>query len=194
MLVLVIYLYIDSDTEFVDGQVVGEPTYFASGARLSVPPGATISVTPGATLVIAGILETSVESNITFLSSDPGQSWGGLRFERADAQVLRNLTVRGADIGIEIISSPDVHIEDSFFIENGTGVYLRSDDGVRSRVNQVADSEFRDNGYGIRASSTGLNATGNLFVGGGAGISLNGGSCGGGGACGYYSEMKKNRF
>jgi hypothetical protein len=98
--------------------------------------------------------------------------------------------VTGASIGIEIVSSPEVHIEDSVFTRNATGVSVRSDDGVRNRVNRVYSSQFTNNDVGISAFSTGLDAAQNLIKGSNTGISLGGGTCGGAGACGFFSIIK----
>ena len=188
------YVYVDVDTVWAIDQVITESTYFASEYKVQVPENAVIQVYPNVTLNFAGILELPVQGTVSFSSADASQGWAGLRFERADAQVISNILVEGASTGVSIVSSPDVHIEHSTFRDNSIGVRLISDDGVRNRVNRIQNSEFYGNDVAISVSSTGLDAVRNLLQDGDTGVALYGSSCGGGGACGYRATLTENRF
>ena len=188
------YKYIDTDQEWLDGVNITESMYIESGVTVSVAGGSGVFFDEGVGIAFAGALVVNGEENIQLTSKDLNSQWAGLIFQHADAQVLSKLNISGASTGITIVSSADVDITDSILFSNGTGVRLTSDDGVRSRVNRISGSQFLDNGTGISASSTGLDSELNLFNGNVNGISLSGSTCGGAGACGYYSSITSNQF
>ena len=184
--------YVDTDQDWSGEKVVTESIHIASGTTVSISEGSVISVDPGVQLSFGGALNTPGDTAVQFQSSDPDQPWVGIRFIRADAQTVSNLYVTGAVRGVSLVSSQGVSVYRNVFEGNETAVHLYSDDGIRSRVNSVKSNWIKNNSTGVNASRTGADINKNIFHSNDVAIELSGQSCGGGGACGYFSSITTN--
>jgi hypothetical protein len=185
------YEYVDTDLVWDGDQTISSSIYTENGTNLTVIEGSVISVVPGIEIIIAGQLTVSGSSPARFQSTDAAQYWTGLKFQRADDQVVSNLQISGAQSAISIVSSGGVSLVGNVLEDNQTAVRLISDDGVRSRINPITDNIIRNNTVGISATSTGADIQNNYLVGNEQAIWLSGGSCGGG-ACGYQTFASGN--
>jgi hypothetical protein len=163
-----------------------------AGDTLTIDAGTEIQFSKDVVVIVKGRVEV-VGQGLTTLTNSTGEKWMGLNVESDEAFVISDLHISNANIGIKLTSSPNVTVSNNLLENNGTGISLATDDGVRSNVNTIADNEIRNNSTGISASSTGADIQRNLILNNtGSGISLSGRSCGGGSTCGYRSTIQNN--
>ncbi|MEP7706793.1 right-handed parallel beta-helix repeat-containing protein, partial [Paraglaciecola sp. 25GB23A] len=198
LLVLLILITFNATAENIHWRSIDSPilidadVVIPAGDTLTIDAGTVIQFLSDKSLNVEGKIEI-VDEGLVTLTSMSDEKWLGLNIDSKEVFVISNLHISNAVTGLKLISSPNVAVSNNLIENNGTGISLTVDDGVRSNVNAITDNDIRNNVTGISARSTGADIQRNLILNNtSVGISLSGGSCGGGSACGWRSNVQDN--
>lgn len=172
--------------------VVAEDLVVQRGGTLQIDSGVEVLFAADISLIIQGDLEVLGGDYVHMARLEADRPWQGVKFDRTELGQVSLLDVSGASIGIYVSECYDLALSNIRVKGNSIGLRFDAPSGVRSIRNPLTDSVIEGNDYGIAHYSTGSSLIGNLIRDNGTGIYGIGGSCGGGGTCGWRISAYDN--